>query len=157
MGSIRLIQKDLDSHPEGREDSGFCCTSLDSVITVVKWRWGQQSPSGGHVGFLEGPGEVPAPISKLLSEVAGQRSAQPCSDSELWAVSTDIWVAFHQYVCSVCEQSENKATVELHKSKKAMGMNSGLLEMLFFLFGITPATRWNILIHLPNEKAEVEN
>lgn len=62
-------------------------------------------------------------------------------------------------VCVFCMrgQSENKATIELYKCRKGLGMNTGLLEMLFFHFGITPVTKQNFLMHLPNKRAEVEN
>lgn len=60
-------------------------------------------------------------------------------------------------VFCVYEQSENKATIELYKCRKGVGMNAGLLETLFFHFGLAPVTKWNFLMHLPNKRAEVEN
>lgn len=52
-----------------------------------------------------------------------------------------IWVAFHQFLfaCSVCvNRQETKPLLSSINAKEGW---DGLLEMLFFHFGITPVTK----------------
>lgn len=157
MGSIRFIQKDLDSHPEGREDSEFCCTSLDSVITVVKWRWGQQSPSVAMLASFKGQERflLPSPSFSLKWQGSSQPSLAMTVSSEP-SPQTFGWHSTSMCVLFV-NSLKTKPLLSYIKAKKQWEWILAFWKCFFFLFGITPATRWNILIHLPNEKAEVEN
>lgn len=72
-------------------------------------------------------------------------------------VNTLVWLSSSCPVCVLsCGQSEDKATIELHKCRREWDESQPSGKAVFHL-GLTPVTQWNFLIHLPSDRADVEN